>query len=135
VEASSLSDSFNLQIALNVTCINPSVKEATSDYELFVIVLNKGQLNIDVAGTNDMKGLVGGDFLSSSMNYAKKIPALAHSDAEYAPQVSGALKSIGLGMGAGRGAGRGNGYSAGELIGSGIGGKLLDRKSLKDRLK
>jgi hypothetical protein len=73
-----------------------------------------------------------GDFLSSFMNYAKKIPAPTHSVAEYAPHVSGALKSIGLGTGAGRGDGRGNGYSAGELVGSVTGGKLLDTKSLKE---
>lgn len=152
-EASGLSGAFNLQIGLDVQCIDPSISAPQSDYELFIILVNEGTVAIDVAGTgsvsstigcvseadilkaetkpwldyNDLKGLVGGDFISSLKNFVKSVPSVAHKVAEYAPHVSNGLKSLGLGMGAG--------VSAGELIGSGKGGKLLGRSTLKDRLK
>jgi hypothetical protein len=152
-EASGLSGAFNFQLSLTVENIDPSITIASSDYELFVIVINEGQISVDVAGTgnvvtnigvvseadilkaetkpwldyNSMKGLVGGDFLSSLKNWAKKGASIVHTVADLAPKASGALKSIGMGHGAGRGGG---------LIGSGLsGGKLLSQVSLKDRLK
>ncbi len=156
-EASGLSGAFNFQISLTVENIDPSVTVASNDYELFVIVINEGQLSIDVAGTgnvvtnigvvseadilkaetkpwlayNDIHGLVGGDFLGTLKNWGKKIASAVHTVADVAPKVSSGLKSVGLGHGAGVGAG---------LIGSGIGrglagGKMLSQTSLKDRLR
>jgi hypothetical protein len=154
-EASGLSGAFNFQVSLTVECADPSIAAQTpiTDYELFVIVINEGQLSIDVAGTgsvvtnigciseadvlsaqtsshidyNKLNGLVGGDFLSSLKNFAQKASNVVHNVAKYAPMVSDGLKSVGLGRGAGHGAG----FSGGELIGSAIASK----KSLKDRLK
>lgn len=152
-EASGLSGAFNFQISLTVENINPAVIAPSSDYELFVIVINEGQVSIDVAGTgnvitnigvvseadvlkaetkpwlnyNEVHGLIGGDFLSSLKNWGKKIAGAVHTAAEIAPKVSSGLKSVGLGRGAGFGSG---------LVGSGLsGGKLLSQTSLKDRLR
>lgn len=148
-EASGLSGAFNFQISLTVECIDPSMTDPSSDYEMFVIVINEGQVSIDVAGTgnvvtnigvvseadilkaetkpwlgyNDVHGLVGGDFLSTLRNFGKKIASAVHTAAEIVPKVSSGLKSVGLGRGAG-------------LVGSGLsGGKMLSQTSLKDRLR
>ena len=147
-EAAGLSGAFNLQVQLSIECIDPSLAAAGSnDYELFVIVVNEGQMSIDVAGTgsvvtnigvvseadvlkaevkpyldyNAMAGLVGGDFLNTLKNWGKKAASVVHTVADLAPKASNALKSVGMGQG-------------GELVGSGRGGKLLGKKSLKDRL-
>ena len=143
-EASGLSGAFNFQVSLTVKCIDPGQTVGTPDYELFVIVINEGAVSIDVAGTgstvtnigcvseadvlkaetrpnldyNQMKGLIGGDFIDSLTNWAKKGANVAHNVAKYAPLVSDGLKSIGMGRG-------------GELVGSAI----AHKKSLKDRLK
>ena len=71
---------------------------------------------------NQMKGLVGGDFVSGLMNWARKGANVVHRATELGSKASSALKSIGLGEG-------------GELIGSGQGGALARKSSLKDRLR
>ena len=121
---------------------------STTDYELIVVVINEGEISIDVAGTgqtitnigcvseadilkaesrpyldyNQMKGLVGGDFVSGLMNWARKGANVVHKATELGSKASSALRSIGLGEG-------------GELIGSGQGGALARKASLKDRLR
>ena len=145
-EASGLSGAFNFQVSLTVKCIDPGQTVGTPDYELFVIVINEGAVSIDVAGTgstvtnigcvseadvlkaetrpnldyNQMKGLVGGDFIDTLKNWAQKGANVAHTVAKYAPMVSDGLKSVGMGRGRG-----------GEIVGSAI----AHKKSLKDRLK
>lgn len=156
-EAAGLMGAFNFQVSLDIECLDPSLSVASSDYELFVITVNEGEISIDVAGTgatttnigcvseadvlkaevrngldyNNLKGLVGGDFLSSLKNWVRKGADAVHSVAKYAPMVSNGLKSVGMGQGAGVGRGHG-----GELLGSGLeGGAIASKKSLKDRLK
>jgi len=150
--ASGVMGSFNLQVQLQVECINPGQTAASANYELIIIPINEGQLSIDVAGTgsvvtqvgcvseadvlksetrpyvdyNELNGLVGGDWFGKIMSYAKKLPGVVHGAAKVLPQISDGLKSMGMGHGAGLGAGHG-----GQLIGSAIASK----RSLKDKLK
>lgn len=155
-EAPGLTGAFNLQVSLNVKCIDPTAAGIT-DFEMFIIVVNEGQVSIDVAGTgstitnigcvseadvlkaearpnmdyNNMKGLVGGDFLGTLSNWARKgadgihtiakvAPALLPNSnvAKYASMASDGLRAVGMGRG-------------GELVGS----ALASKRSLKDRLK
>lgn len=146
-EASGMSGAYNFQVALDIECIDPSQTDATTQYELIVIIVSEGQWTIDVQGSGNvstqigilseadvlkaetkpwlnyenMNGLVGGDFLGNLRNWGERASSMVHAVADLAPKASSALKSVGLGRGAGYGAG---------LIGSGVsGGAVESQKS------
>ena len=138
--------SFNLQAQLSVRCINPRLLTvASKDYEMFIITVNGGSLDIDLTNGDvstkiglvserdaletkisdksyySTNQLVGGDFISSLSNIGRKIGSVVKSIAPVIHMASDALKSTGAGVGFG-------------LVGSGRGGRISSKKSLKDRL-
>lgn len=154
--SASVAGAFNFQININFKCIDPTLKakaDETADWEMFVIVVNEGQVSVDVAGTgavvtqigcvteadvlkaetkpwldyNKVNGLAGGDWLGSLKNFAKKAiehaPAVLDVAAKVAPHIRDGLKAVGMG--------RGSGLEGSSLVGS----ALLSKRSLKDRLR
>ena len=151
-EASGLMGAFNLQLEMTAECIDPYATAGNEvEMEAFVIVINEGELAIDVAGngsTNAKVGLiseadvlkaelqnvdyydvqgvpVGGDFLGGLRNFAKGLHHGAKNVASVVHTAANVLPRVSNGL-----------KSVGLGYGSGlVGSALASKKSLKDRLK
>jgi hypothetical protein len=150
-QACGVAGSFNFQVNLDVKCINPDFLILSSAYEIVCIVINDGEISVNLQNgtTNAKLGLIteadvltapldpnappaselqGNGFLSGLKQFIKKAVPIARDIAPHAIEIFNKTKEhlngsalIGSGIGAGQGHGLGRG------------GKL-SKLSLKDRL-